>query len=357
MTEAIGERQFTCPNCGGELAWHPAQKTLVCPSCGTALPPMPQSAIAPTWVEHGLAESLRNTADDHAAVGKVAVQCGNCRAVSYFDRGMAADRCSFCGSAEVVPYDAFHDSFRPESIVPFLVAAEDARGAAVRWIRGQWLAPSKLARLARTDAVKGVYLPFWTFDAHAVAHWDIASGTRGIIEMDFDDLLICGDREADPPLLEQLGPFPAKTLRPYDPRYVAGWTAVRAQRALDEAVTLAHARMEHELAAAAKRDRPAKEREKLKLAVVEYVRETCKQTLLPIWLLDYRYLGKRYRIAVNGATGQAAGYAPKSLLKLTLLGLCACWLYLFFQDPETALEVPLWIAKGLWWAIKRPFGQ
>jgi len=357
MTEAIAERQFTCPNCGGELAWQPAQKTLVCPSCGTALPPIPQPAVAPTLLEHGLAESLRIAASNHADVGKVAVQCGNCRAVSYFDRGTAADRCPFCGAAEVVPYDAFHDRFRPESIVPFLVAVQDARAAAARWVRGEWFAPSKLARLARTDAVKGVYLPFWTFDAHAVAHWDTTSGTRGIIEMDFDDLLICGDREADPQLLDRLEPYPAKTLRPYDPRYVAGWTAVRAQRELDEAVTLAHARMERELAATAKRNRPAKEREKLRLATVEYARETCKETLLPVWLLDYRYLGKSYRIAVNGATGQAAGYAPKSLLKLTLLGLGACWLYLFLEDPGTALEVPLWIAKGLWWTIKRPFAQ
>ena len=98
--------------------------------------------------------------------------------------------------------------------MPFLIAAQDARAAAARWIRSAWFAPSKLARLARSDAVKGVYLPFWTFDAHAVAHWDTPGGTRGIIEMDFDDLLVCGDRQADPQLMERLEPYPAKALRP-----------------------------------------------------------------------------------------------------------------------------------------------
>lgn len=354
MDEAIAARRFPCPNCGGELRWDPAHQSLACAACGTPQPLDPAPVEQATFIEHGLADSLQRARNGQPAPGRVAVQCGSCQAVSYFDRGTAADRCPFCGSTAIVPYAALGDRFRPESVVPFLVPEADARARAVQWIRSAWMAPRKLARLARTDVVKGVYLPFWTFDAHAVGHWE-GPGNRGIIEMDFDDLLVCADRAADAALLPALEPWPAKALRPYDPRFVAGWTVVRDQLGLDEATMQAHARMDRELLAAARHNQPAKQRDKMRLLGAEYARETCKQTLLPIWLLDYTYLGRPYRIAINGASGNAAGKAPTSLLKVALVVVAALWLYIFFQDPGTALEIPVWIVKGLWWLIARPF--
>ena len=111
--------------------------------------------------------------------------------------------------------------------------------------------------------------------------------------------------------------------------------------------------MERELAAAAKRDRPAKEREKLKLATVEYLRETCKQTLLPIWLLDYRYLGRSYRIAIDGASGRVVGEAPKSFVKAALATVAVLWLILLFGDADTALSIPQRMAEGVRWLMRR----
>ena len=355
-TEVSGDRQFPCPNCGGELAWQPARQTLVCTSCGTAHAGEPLPPTPPCFIAHALDESLSVVAEARDGAEHVAVRCTSCHAVAYFDRRIAADRCPYCGSAAVVS-DIVRDRFQPESILPFQVDAPAAREAATRWIRRAWLAPSKLKRLARTDIVKGVYLPFWMFDAHTIAHWDSANGARGNIEMDFDDLLVCADRDADPQLLERVEPYPAKALRAYDPRYVAGWTVARAERSLDEAATLAHARMGRDLAAAAKRNRTAKERDKLRIAHVEYVRETCKQTLLPVWLLDYVYLGRRYRIAINGANGNTAGNAPTSVFKLAVLTILACWVFVFVQDPETALRIPVSMGERLWWLVRWPFGE
>ena len=36
--------------------------------------------------------------------------------------------------------------------------------------------PNALVRLARQEGVSGVYLPFWTFDAHTLSHY---TGERG----------------------------------------------------------------------------------------------------------------------------------------------------------------------------------
>jgi predicted RNA-binding Zn-ribbon protein involved in translation (DUF1610 family) len=337
MTEATAERQFPCPNCGSDLTWSPAEQALACTSCGTRLPHDPPQTTLSKFFDSVTGQGARV---DPRPSERAAYRCTGCQAVSYFERGVTVSRCPFCGAAAIAPYDAFPDRFRPESIVPFLTSEAEARAAAQAWIRRIWFAPSKLARLLRTGGFRGAYFPFWSFDAHAVAHWDRAGGVRGIIEMDFDDVLVCADRSVDPALVARLEPFPGRIHRAYDPRYAAGWSVARAQRDYDEAADVAHARMQRDLLATAKPGQPAQERDSMQLRGVEYPRETCRQTLLPVWLFEYAYLSRRYRIAVNGATGKTVGDAPASIGKLALLAIAMLWLAVFVADAETAVRLP-----------------
>src|SRR5512132_1310432 len=94
------------------------------------------------------------------------------------------------GSTQLVPDAAPSDTFRPDGIVPFAIDEPNARRRALRWIRRSWLPPSKLEHRTRTDAVEGLHLPFWVFDAHVIGYWNGGSVTRGIIEMDFGNLIV-----------------------------------------------------------------------------------------------------------------------------------------------------------------------
>ena len=257
------------------------------------------------------------------------------------------------GSTELVPDEAPSDTFRPDGIVPFVIDEPEARERALRRIRRSWLPPSKLLHLTRTDSFEGLYLPFWAFDAHAIGYWSGGSVTRGIIEMDFGNLLVSASRRADSnerPGLES--PLPS-AIRAYDRRLVAGWPIANAQRGQDEATLLAHATIERELAATTRRSRPPKERDKLLLSRVEYTRENCKRLLLPIWLIDYRYLGRSYRITIDGSTGRVAGEVPTSVAKVALVTIAALWVILFIGDAETALSLPVRMAEGVRWLVKR----
>ena len=251
------------------------------------------------------------------------------------------------------PDEASSDTFRPDGIVPFAIDEPDARERAVRWIRRSWLPPSKLGNLAQTDAVEGLYLPFWAFDAHAIRYWSGGSVTRGIIEMDFGNLLISADRSADSNGMPTLEPPLSNAIRAYDRRLVAGRPIANAQRGQDEATLLAHARMDRELVAAARRSRPPKERDKLQLSPIEYARENCKRLLLPIWLIDYRYLGRSYRITIDGSSGCITGEVPMSVSKVALVTIAALWVILFLGDAETALSLPERMAEGVRWLVKR----
>ena len=353
MTVTIAERRFLCPACGGALHWQPVRQALACAACGAAEPaPSSPPTVLP---EHPLDEGLRAAHAPSAPSERVAYQCGTCRALSYVDQDARAEKCPFCGAGALLPYDAHADPFHPETLIPFAVSEPDARASAQRWIRAQWFAPPVLARRARTGVIRASYVPFWTFDAHALGHWERA-GTRGIVNMDFVDVLACADPQEDAALLEALEPWPTRMRRAWDPRYVAGWTVASGTGRLPEASVAAHARMERDLVATAVRNQTAREREKVRLMGIEYTRETFAQTLLPIWRLDYTYLGRPYRIVINGANGTAVGKAPVSAVKIALVAVVALWLYVLAEDSATALAIPAWIARTVTWLVTRPFG-
>ncbi len=167
-----------------------------------------------------------------------------------------AQNCEFCGSAQLVPYTESKPAFRPESVLPFTVSETGARDGIRAWYGKLWLAPSALKRRALTDTVRGMYLPYWTFDAHVDAAWTAEAGhyyyttetyseggqtrTRqvqhvrwepaaGRLQHDFDDDLVCASVGVHPELLRGIEPFPTQALKPYDAGFVAGWIVERYQ--------------------------------------------------------------------------------------------------------------------------------
>jgi hypothetical protein len=286
----------------------------------------------------------RPAAGQTAQADRAPWQCADCCAVTYCDPAESAPRCPYCGATSLLPYDESAGTFRPERIVPFAVDARSARAAAARWARRAWLAPAKFVRGAREGRLRPVFLPFWTFDAHAVAHFDGAEGLHGVVELDFANLRVCGDRAADDARLDALGSFPAQALRDYAPSEVAGAIVAHAGRTQDEALRLARARMERELAATARLAQPRRARGKLRLRGVEYTRESCRRVLLPVWTHDVRRRGRTYGVTVNGATGLAAGAAPVSAVRVALLALAAGWVCAYIAD---ALTPSPWIADAL----------
>src|SRR5436853_2888113 len=122
MPEAIAQKKFTCPACGGEAQWNPAKKALVCPFCGTTSPveieltPSGEQVIR----EHDLAAALRSIPDSERGwdAKKTMGKCQSCQAISVFNPERVSQRCDFCGSTALVPYEEIKETFRPESVLP-----------------------------------------------------------------------------------------------------------------------------------------------------------------------------------------------------------------------------------------------
>jgi hypothetical protein len=350
-TEHTALTRHACAACGGQAEWNPSRQVLACSFCGTESPGELDSENG-TIREIDLVATLREIPDELRGwqASRKSVRCRSCQAVSVFEPELIGRNCDFCGSAELVDYDEIKAPIRPQSLLPFAVDTPRVRENMRRWYAKKWLAPTRFRKQARLDTIRGIYIPYWTFDAQVDCSWTAQSGhyyyttqsyrdsngkrrTRrvrhvrwqpasGRLEHFFDDQPIPGTRGLDPRLLGRIEPFPTEHLVPYDTAYLSGFVVEHYQVVLVEAASGARAAMERELRNMCAARVPGDTHRNLVIAP-HYSGETFKHILVPVWILAYSYAGKNYPLLVNGYTGKMAGRYPKSPWKVALLILLA----------------------------------
>ncbi len=343
MNEATALRKFPCTACGADFVWNPGAEALKCPYCGT-LREVPRAFGQ--VVEKPIEEGLRAPRDLGWGVTRKTVSCQRCGAAQSIEPRMKASRCAFCGTPTVVEAPAAGNMIRPEGVLPFVVdrgrAAEMFRG----WLSHLWFRPNDLGGKAALNALEGVYIPFWTFDAATHSEWEAEAGTpyevsvdgrtetrirwepvSGFLEKFFDDLPVAASRGIPRNLLPGLEPFPTKDLLAYDPSFLSGFLAEEYAVDLPDALREARARMEVEIRSSCAAQIPAPMHRNLAVRT-SWSGVAYKNALLPIWIAAYDYRGAPYRFLVNGATGKVSGKAPWSAVKIAL-ALLAFLLVLF----------------------------
>lgn len=322
-------QMLRCPYCGQEAAWTPA-----------AAPLPGQDGIAELDLEAALASagSARGWGE-----ARREVRCQSCQAISVFEGNRVAQRCEFCGSPSIIDHQAGEDAITPGSLLPFQHDQARVRDLLRRWYATRRFAPGSLKRAALTDTLHGIYLPYWTFDAHVAASWRAEAGhyyyvpvsyrdangnsqTRmerrvrwvpasGQLQHFFDDLAQCASSGVHAGLLQQIEPYPFKQLRPYSAEYVRGWTVERYQLDLPSAARSVGARMDQQTRQLCAAQVPGDTHRGLQVQA-SYSGRTFKHVLVPVWLVTYRYGRKNYQVAVNGYTGVVAGERPYSAWKI-----------------------------------------
>lgn len=354
MPSVSALRKLPCPECGGDAEWNAAKQALACPFCGTLVPwSEGEDPLGAGIVEHNLEQALAEsvTAQPSARVEKKSVKCESCQAISVFDAERVAQRCDFCGSPAIVPFEDLNDTITPESLLPVVVASTQVRDQLRTWYASRWFAPNKLKRTALTDTLRGVYLPYWTFDAQVDARWSAQSGyhyyvteevrdsegrtqtrqvqktrwedSAGQLSHFFDDELVPGTVGVHLKLLRKVEPFPTTSeLKPYDPAYVRGWTVERYQVDLQQAAATSQSQMDATVYQLCDRQVPGDTHRNLQVAS-DYQARTFKHILVPIWLVSYTYGPRSFQVVVNGFTGNIAGEHPLSWIKITLAVIAA----------------------------------
>jgi hypothetical protein len=319
-----------CPACGAQAVWNPAKQMLVCPFCGTASP-FKLDATTGAIEELDLAKAQ------------------SCKAVSVFDPQRVGQNCDFCGSPALVDYKEIKAPIRPQSLLPFTITDSNVREQIRKWYASKWLAPNALKNKALVDRLHGVYIPYWTFDAHVVSPWTAEAGhyyyttetyreggqtrtrqvrhTRwepasGEVRHFFDDEPVPGTQGVAHHLLKQVEPFPTNELKPYDTSFLAGFVVEHYQIVLFDAAQRSQESMTAKVYQMSAAQIPGDTYRNLEIHPV-FSGQTFKHILVPVWLLTYTFGAKVFQVIVNGVTGRMAGDYPKSWVKIALLVLLA----------------------------------
>src|SRR3954466_8885404 len=344
VVEAL--HKYPCPACGAQAEWNAGKQKLVCPFCGTE---SPYKVTETGQIEElDLVRALREMPDDQRGwmTEKRTVQCQSCKAVSVFDADRVGQRCEFCGSPSLVDYQEIKAPIRPQSLLPFRFAETAVREQIRRWYKSKWLAPGSLRSRALVDTVRGIYIPYWTFDAQVVCPWEAEAGhyyyttesypdnqgrsqTRqvqhvrwepasGMVEHFFDDEPVPGTHGISHALLAQVEPFMTTELVPYDRSYLAGFVVEHYQVVLLDAAKASEEAMTDKLRDLCAAQIPGDTYRNLVIHPT-FSNRTFKHILVPIWLLAYTFGAKTFHVLVNGSTGRMAGEYPKSFWKVLFL--------------------------------------
>ena len=330
-------RKFPCTQCGARLDYDPGVRSLKCPYCGHA------EAIEPTGEsveEHDLEEYLAREAEQGGAViegRSCEVRCTGCGAVVLLEDRVVTDACPYCFTHLENKPEAAHAMIQPESLLPFGI---DNRGALVAfhlWLRSLWFAPSSLSPMANLGKLVGVYVPFWTYDAMTVSryegmrgdHYTVKVGKHthrrtswryvsGEVRHFFDDVLICATNSLPPHLVEKLSGWSLHKLEPFQPAYLSGFQTERYAVGLSEGFDRAKAVMAEHIETLCREDIGGDE-QRIHWIRTRHSGLTFKHILLPVYVAQYRYFDKTYRILIDGHSGRVVGERPWSWFKILRL--------------------------------------
>ncbi|UCE74174.1 MAG: hypothetical protein JSV56_00335 [Methanomassiliicoccales archaeon] len=332
-------KQFECQNCGAYLEFDPKTQALKCDFCDSVKVIEVEHKVVE---EHDFFSAPRSTGWNTSVT---TTQCESCGATISSGAKVAGD-CAFCGSPYVKEQPQHTNIIRPETLVPFKVDRKGAMNRYHTWIGKGFFRPSKLKKISRLELLKGVYVPFWTYDCSTHSNWTAESGyyyyvtetytayedgrrvtkTRQVRKVrwvpssgarnDFyNDELIVASRGLDYHLVFKIYPFYLQQLVPYKPEFISGWLAEEYAIDLRQGWGIAKENVMSKERAKCAAEVPGDTHRFLRVNT-SFGNITYKHILLPIWVASYHYKNKTYHFLINGQTGEVQGYAPISWIKV-----------------------------------------
>ena len=337
-TDTLEETDKKCPSCGGVMDFDPATGGLSCPYCGHT--EEIQTREGDESAEELALEDADKVENCDWGVAKKTVICKACGAESVYDALEISAVCPFCGSNQVMEASD-QNTMAPGGVVPFQISDKQASDLFKNWIRRKWFCPKLAKESAKAKNFKGIYLPFWTFDALTKSKYRGEYGkdkvkkkadgktqvettwysVRGNHEEFFDDELICATTNHNQSMLRGLEPYNTADNKTYRPEYVAGFAAERYAIGIKEAWQMAKSSIKFKLQRSIER-RIIKENNADRVRNLQvdatFSKLTYKYLLLPVWISSYKYKEKVYQFMVNGQTGKVSGKTPISIPKVII---------------------------------------
>lgn len=236
----------------------------------------------------------------------------------------------------------FSGALKPDYVIPFKLDKKAAKAALQKHYCGKRLLPKVFKDQNHIDEVKGVYVPFWVFDADADANiryratrvraWSDSnynytetsffSVTRGG-SIGFEKVPVDGSTKMADDLMESIEPFDFSEAVDFQTAYLAGYLADKYDVDAEQSIDRANQRIKQSTADAFATTVQGYASVTPETTNIRLRNGQAKYALYPVWLLNTTWKGKKYTFAMNGQTGKLAGDLPldKSAYRKWLFGL------------------------------------
>ncbi|MDY4222173.1 MAG: hypothetical protein SOX71_06710 [Candidatus Faecousia sp.] len=347
---------YQCPSCTGPLHFGSESGVLECDYCG--------SRYSVEDIEHMFAEKNAHAEDatreaeekeaqeqleeaqwDMESAGADwgeeeeslnAYNCPSCGAELICEETTAATSCPYCGNPSILP-GKLSGSKKPDLIIPFQVDKAAAVAALKNHYRGKPLLPKVFKAENHIQEIKGVYVPFWLYDAqvsgdftyrttrvhtHTTPKEYITETDHFLVHragsLDFQNVPVDGSSQMPDGHMDAIEPYRFEDLKPFSLGYLPGFLADQYDVSKEECSQRANRRC------------AASMEDAMRNTVVGYA--SCvtiqknvtvrpgkvRYALLPVWMLSTKWNGKNFLFAMNGQTGKLIGDLPIDKAKLAL---------------------------------------
>lgn len=324
--------EYKCPCCSGAISFDSSLQKMKCPYCDTEFD-METLQSYDDELKNERPDELQwdmpgSEWEEGETDDVVVYSCQSCGGEIVGDRNMAATSCPYCDNPVVIK-GQFMGELKPDYIIPFKLDKKAAIEGLSKHLKGKRLLPKIFKSQNHIDEVKGIYVPFWLFDADAdadiryratkVRTWSdknynytqtsfycvVRNGSIG-----FDKVPVDGSSKMEDNLMESIEPFNLSDLIDFQTAYLAGYLADKYDVTAEESIGRANERIkkstEQEFASTVHGYATVTPEN----SSVRLSNSKAKYALYPVWILNTTYKDKKYTFAMNGQTGKFVGDLP-----------------------------------------------
>ena len=325
--------EYKCPCCGGGIKFDSVSQNMKCPYCDTEFEMQTlkdyddvlknQPANDMSWESAPGNEWQEGETDDLSVY-----VCKSCGGEIVCDNTTAATHCPFCGNP-VIMSGQFSGDLRPDYVIPFKLDKKAAKDTFYNHLKGKTLLPKVFKDESHIDEIKGVYVPFWLFDAEANAdinykatrvhtwsdsdynytdtsYYSIIRGGN----ISFEHVPVDGSTKMADDLMESIEPFDFSEAVDFQTAYLSGFFADKYDVTAEQSIERANQRIKKSTEDAFANTVSGYSSVIPENTSIQLANGKSKYALYPVWVLTTSWNGEQYIFAMNGQTGKFVGNLP-----------------------------------------------
>lgn len=328
-------QDFKCKYCGGRVIFDSATQNMKCQFCDSVF------QLSDFQNEEGETDAQSSESGDMGGFsmegdswgadetkGMNVYVCQSCGGEIIADETLGSSKCPYCDN-NIVMKEQFKGDLKPELIIPFKLDKNAAKKKYLDHLNSKKFLPKVFKDQNHIDEIKGVYVPFWLYDASVDAHisyeatkeknWSDNNYTYKETSyfdvkrdggLSFDKIPADASSKMPDDLMESIEPYDIKGAVPFSTAYLAGYLADKYDVEADTYTEHIQERITSSTLSHFRETVKGYDSVSIRHKNIRISKGETHYAMYPVWLLNTTWNGQKFTFAMNGQTGKFVGNLP-----------------------------------------------